>query len=351
MNNDSQTNSTCSDTSTSADASSVDKTKQTSKIEKWLAKRSKNELLFLLSSTAGQLATIYDQFGSITRAIRVSMDGKYLIMGEQTILLDKDTLDISLGIQTKSTGTEGKHNFETRKQSSSISSMTNEELDDYVYKSLCVTYEHHDFEEISERYARRQLIASKIENAANTNEHLPPKHCITLHVANDSETTITDIVVEFVNVTQRYLWAKGLSRLISCKKRNRKYRCKAVSYILDKYSNILTHHALMATKRTSDDILAEEMQYFQNRKEYGSLLDKHIFIKSFQKMNNNLYNDQITMDLMPSNINHIRDCFVQIKSFWNSLFDAECKYVRKLPKKYALLYRRRTKRCQKTLDC
>lgn len=217
---------------TSSDTSVSDNSRctkrQTKKIEKWLAKHSQNDILFLLSSTSGQLATIYDQFGSITRPIRVSMDGKHLIIGDRNILLDKQTLNISLGINTK----PNHENYQTNSNkniNSVLSSMTDEQLENYVYTSFSLTNEYYDFDEINERYARRQLIASNLENTANNNEYLKPKHCVTLHLTVDNDQNDQDIVLEFANVRQKYLWARGLSKLMKCTKHKRKYRQKAVA--------------------------------------------------------------------------------------------------------------------------
>lgn len=90
--------------------------------------------------------------------------------------------------------------------------------------------------------------------------------------------------------------------------------------ILQKYSNTINHHATIATKHCSDETMSETAEYFQNRQQYGTLINKHVYVKSFQKRDNNLLNDQITMELMPtkrSSINAL-NCLEQWKLFWNS---------------------------------
>ena len=84
-------------------------------IQRWISKRSKRDILFLLASISGVKMKIYSLPSSTKlngrvfqtkpnkfnvckeRVCRVSMDGKYLSMGEDCINLDK-RLEISLGV-------------------------------------------------------------------------------------------------------------------------------------------------------------------------------------------------------------------------------------------------------------
>lgn len=270
-------------------------TKNNRKIEAWLSKRSKKEIVFLLSSYSGENVTMYDEFGSIARLIRVSMDGQYLIMGEQTIVLNSDEIDISLGLDSLRNNTNSSSNG----KNTTVTDDSNS--NDIDINSVELSNERSEFSNTPQNNRQRRSIGSSMENTAKMNNHLSCKHCIVLHL----KTGTKDIVLEFANTRKRYLWAKGLTRLMALGSSKRLFRYKVISYILEKCAYALNYYTTQAIGNDRMDKHAKN-KYFEKRQRCSRLMNKYVFVKCYSISNENdrdnndaqWHNDKINIDLI-----------------------------------------------------
>eukprot|EP01083_Nonionella_stella_P064396 167763_1 len=198
-------------------------------IQRWIARRSKRDILFLLASISGVKMKIYSLPLSAKlagkkslkqlklnvckeRVCRVSMDGKYLSMGEDCINLDK-RLEISLGVDMCYNNVR----------------IILKQLGLYNY------YTNSTYDSTSDEIIKNARFNHKISG----NDKLKPKHCITIHNPATSRT----LILQLPNCSDRTMWAKGLCHLKHLNHKARNFRWTVVAYLISKYASTLNAHS------------------------------------------------------------------------------------------------------------
>jgi len=231
-------------------------------IQRWISKRSKRDILFLLASISGVKMKIYSLPSSTKlngrvlttkpnkfnvckeRVCRVSMDGKYLSMGEDCINLDK-RLEISLGVDMcynnvrvilKQLGLYNYYTNSTFSSDSGSSSFNNNHNSRH-------NHNHHDNDSSStsstiptDEYIKNARFNHRLNG---NNVKLKPKHCITIH----DPATARTLILQLTNCSDRTMWAKGLCHLKHLNQKARNFRWTVVAYLISKYANTLNAHS------------------------------------------------------------------------------------------------------------
>eukprot|EP01083_Nonionella_stella_P266223 900874_1 len=225
-------------------------------IQRWISRRSKRDILFLLASISGVKMKIYSlpishklnknsssknkikknmKLSIIReRVCRVSVDGKYLSMGEDCINLDR-RLEISLGIDMCYSNIHiilkqlGLYNYYTHSYNN-------------IYDSSSATtpssYDSHhgrDHNMITDEIIKNARFNHKISG----NDKLKPKHCITIHDPATSRT----LILQLSNCSDKNMWAKGLCHLKHLNQKARNFRWTVVAYLISKYASTLNAHS------------------------------------------------------------------------------------------------------------
>ena len=222
-------------------------------IQRWISKRCKRDILFLLASISGVKMKIYSLPSSTKlngkilptkpnkfnvckeRVCRVSMDGKYLSMGEDCINLDK-RLEISLGVDMCYNNVRiilkqlGLYNYYTNSTFSSdqdssshsgsghINNINNNNNNNHSQNSSSVSYDSPVTDEIIKN--------ARFNHRLNGNNiKLKPKHCITIH----DPATARTLILQLSNCSDRTMWAKGLCHLKHLNQKARNFRWTVVA--------------------------------------------------------------------------------------------------------------------------
>jgi len=224
-------------------------------IQRWISKRSKRDILFLLASISGVKMKIYSLPSSTKlngrvlttkpnkfnvckeRVCRVSMDGKYLSMGEDCINLDK-RLEIALGIDMCYNNVRvilkqlGLYNYYTNSTFSSPS--------DSGSSSSFNHYNNNHSSSASSIPTDEYIKNARFNHRLNGNNiKLKPKHCITIH----DPATARTLILQLSNCSDRTMWAKGLCHLKHLNQKSRNFRWTVVAYLISKYANTLNAHS------------------------------------------------------------------------------------------------------------
>mmetsp|Transcript_47330 Transcript_47330/g.75855 ORF Transcript_47330/g.75855 Transcript_47330/m.75855 type:complete len:411 (+) Transcript_47330:67-1299(+) len=225
-------------------------------IQRWISRRSKRDILFLLASISGVKMQIFSlpistklnngntssstaghgKSGKVNvckeRVCRVSMDGKYLSMGEDCINLDK-RLEVSLGIDVcyynvrlilRQMGIY--HQYTSSLMSSTYDSTTSNSGSPYSSGSSSTI--HDDL-----------ISKARFNHKFGSGDKLKAKHCITIH---DPATNRT-LILQLNNCSDRTMWAKGLCHLKHLNPKARNFRWTVVAYLISKYASTLNAHS------------------------------------------------------------------------------------------------------------
>eukprot|EP00485_Elphidium_margaritaceum_P004081 CAMPEP_0202689248 /NCGR_PEP_ID=MMETSP1385-20130828/4555_1 /ASSEMBLY_ACC=CAM_ASM_000861 /TAXON_ID=933848 /ORGANISM="Elphidium margaritaceum" /LENGTH=430 /DNA_ID=CAMNT_0049344355 /DNA_START=75 /DNA_END=1367 /DNA_ORIENTATION=+ len=255
-------------------------------IQRWIAKRSKRDILFLLASISGVKAKVYSlpiasraagagaaaANGSTTtttsksntakasvckeRVCRVSMDGKHLSMGEDGVNLDK-RLEISLGVDICYSNVRlmlkqlGLYQYFTSLLGTHESGSGGGDAGAGVVDSSRHTFpdQHpHQQQQAPPQPYSASTIHDDLISKARFNAHLHlgshkdrlnPKHCITIHDPSTSRT----LILQLSNCSDRTMWAKGLCHLKHLNPKARNFRWSVVAYLIGKYASTLNAHS------------------------------------------------------------------------------------------------------------
>merc|ERR1712228_1120753 len=178
-------------------------------IQRWISRRSKRDILFLLASISGVKMKIYSLPSSVhskkkhndskhkykvckERVCRVSMDGKYLSFGADGINLDK-RLEISLGIDLCYNNVRiilkqmGLYDYYTHTayDSTSCSSTST------ASSSAASTY--HSSSSSASTIADDIISNARFAHKITGNDKLKTKHCITIHDPATMRTLILQL--------------------------------------------------------------------------------------------------------------------------------------------------------------
>lgn len=197
---------------------------KSSNIQRWISRRNKRDLLFMLASISGQTMKIYRKKEPNIEQIncRITMDGKYLMIGSEMIQMDKN-LEISLGIdicyadvkyimnvlgikcQRKPSKTKKYGDLHVNYSTKHTNTTGSSSDDHYI-----ITKNHYKYGGKSYEIKSR-LIRSK--------------HCITIHEPYKRQT----IIIQLCNVYDRRMWAQGLCYLKNLTPRARNFRWTVVA--------------------------------------------------------------------------------------------------------------------------
>jgi len=318
-------------------------------IQRWISKRSKRDILFLLASISGVKMKIYSLPSStklngriITtkpnkfnvckeRVCRVSMDGKYLSMGEDCINLDK-RLEISLGVDMCYNNVRiilkqlGLYNYYTNSTFSSPS--------DSGSSSLSRHHHNHRNNDDSSSTSSSIPTDEYIKNARfnhrlnGNNVKLKPKHCITIHDPATSRT----LILQLSNCSDRTMWAKGLCHLKHLNQKSRNFRWTVVAYLISKYANTLNAH--------SQNNLNHSNKGLKGVQKGLNALKMGLTGGNSSKYNNNNNNNRSTSN--PMNTPCYFEPFVQLIKVIGSQTNGGLQH--KYPPRYKEMYKRRQNR-------
>jgi len=180
------------------------------------------------------------------RVCRISMDGRYLSMGEDVLSLDK-RLEISLGVDVCYVNVRamlrqlGVYDYythvhggaeESTSSGSSTSSGTSHSPYSTSNSSVSIT------DEII-RNARFNAKLGMGKLGLGGAEKLKAKHCLTIH----DPATARTLIFELANCSDRTMWAKGLCHLKHLNQRARNFRWTVVAYLISKYASTLNAHS------------------------------------------------------------------------------------------------------------
>lgn len=217
-------------------------------IQRWIARRCKRDILFLLASISGVKMKIYSLPTTSTssggyspssskskqyrasickeRVCRVSMDGRYLSMGEDCIHLDKN-LEVSLGLDMCY-----KNVCVMLKQLGLYHYYTQSALSTYDLStsgsSSSSTSSAYSTASSSSTITEDILRNGRLHHNFSGSGKLKPKHCITIHDPNTQRT----LVLELPNCRDRTMWAKGLCGLKHLNDKARNFRWTVVACLV-----------------------------------------------------------------------------------------------------------------------
>jgi len=240
-----------------------DAPKEPPNIQRWISRRCKRDILFLLASISGVKMKIYSLPVTAStvpggtdrgylpskskpprsaickeRVCRISMDGKYLSMGEDCMHLDK-RLEVSLGLDMCYKNVcvmlkqLGLYHYYTQ------SALSTYDLSTSGSSSSSTSSSYHTSGSSSSSITEDILRNGRSLHHNFSGGKLKPKHCITIH---DPDTQRT-LILELPNCRDRTMWAKGLCGLKHLNQKARNFRWTVVAYLISKYASTLNAHS------------------------------------------------------------------------------------------------------------
>jgi len=175
------------------------------------------------------------------RVCRISMDGRYLSMGEDVLSLEK-RLEISLGVDVCYVNVRamlrqmGVYDYYTQCADESTSSSSGASSSSASASSSSASVS------ITDEILRNARFNAKLgmgKLGMGGGDKLKAKHCITIH----DPATARTLILELSNCTDRTMWAKGLCHLKHLNQRARNFRWTVVAYLISKYASTLNAHS------------------------------------------------------------------------------------------------------------
>ena len=211
-------------------------------IQRWISRRSKRDVLFLLASISGVKMKIYSLPSSSLSSIagatkqsdnknkhkvkvckesvcRVSMDGKYLSFGADGINLDK-RLEISLGVDLCYNNVRI-----ILKQMGLYDYYTHSTYDSTSCSSTSSNSTYHSSSSSASTIADDIISNARFAHKITGNDRLKTKHCITIH----DPATMRTLILQLSNCSDRTMWAKGLCHLKHLNQKARNFRWTVVA--------------------------------------------------------------------------------------------------------------------------
>jgi len=218
-------------------------------IQRWISRRCKRDILFLLASISGVKMKIYSlpTEGSAKRepvckerVCRVSMDGKYLSMGSDCIALDR-RLEVSLGLDMCYKDVcavlkqLGLYRYYTQCAAHDLSPPSAPSTG-----SSSISSAYHSSSTATTASSSEDIVRTgRLRHGLSASGRLKPKHCLTIH---DPDTRRT-LILQLPNCRDRTMWAKGLCGLKHLTQKARNFRWTVVAYLISKYASTLNAHS------------------------------------------------------------------------------------------------------------